>query len=71
MLGNKDGKKGGMMNKKRLNNGYSHYFDRCSDCVHFKSYYFDEYDSDLWCEIFDELKEGLCSKFKVMNDDTY
>lgn len=34
-----------MMNEKRLN-GYSHYFDRCSNCVHFKSYYFDEYDSD-------------------------
>lgn len=60
-----------MMSDERLNNGYSHYFDRCSDCVHFKSYYFDEYDSDCWCEIFDEIKEGLCSKFKVMNDDTY
>lgn len=54
---------------ERLNNGYSHYFDRCSDCVHFKSYYFDEYDSDCWCEIFDELKEGLCSKFKVIDDE--
>lgn len=22
------------MSKKRLNNGYSHYFDRCSNCIH-------------------------------------
>lgn len=42
----------------------SHYFNRCSNCIHFKSYYFDEHDSDCWCEIFDELKEDYCEKFK-------
>ena len=52
------------MSEKRLNNGYSHYFDRCSDCIHFKSYYFDEYDADCWCFIFDEFKEDYCENFK-------
>lgn len=52
------------MNEKRLNNGYSHYFDRCSNCIHFKNYYFDEYDSDCWCSLFEELKEDYCEKFK-------
>ena len=52
------------MSEKQLNNGYSHYFDRCSDCIYFKSYYFDEYDSDCWCSIFDGLKEDYCEKFK-------
>lgn len=51
------------MSEKRLN-GYSHYFDRCSNCVHFKSYYFDEYDSDCWCVLFDDLKEDYCEKFE-------
>lgn len=49
---------------KRLNDNYSHYFDRCNDCTYFESYYFDEYDSDCWCSLFDELKENYCEKFK-------
>ena len=54
---------------KQLNDDYSEYFDRCSDCIHFKSYCFDEYDSDCWCSIFDELKEDYCEKFEKSNDE--
>lgn len=56
------------MSEKRFN-GYSHYFDRCSHCVNFKSYYFDEYDADVWCEIFDELRYEDCEKYEKRLDE--
>jgi len=40
------------------------YFTRCESCIHFKSYYYDEYDADVWCEIFDGLKYENCEKYE-------
>ena len=45
------------------------YFNRCESCIHVKSYCFDEYDSDVWCEIFDEFKKGYCEKFERLKDE--
>lgn len=40
------------------------YFTRCESCVYFKSYCYDEYDADVWCEIFDELRYEDCEKYE-------
>lgn len=57
------------MSKGRLNSNYSDYFTRCEDCVNFKSYYFDEYDSDCYCSVFDEFKKGYCEKFERLKNE--
>lgn len=53
-----------MMTEKQLNDDNTAYFDRCSNCIHFKSYYFDDYDADCYCSVFDDLKKDYCKKFK-------
>ena len=45
------------------------YFIRCESCVYFKSYCYDEYDADVWCELFDELKYEDCEKYKKRLDE--
>lgn len=40
------------------------YFTRCESCVYLKSYCYDEYDADVWCEIFDELRYDDCEKYE-------
>lgn len=41
---------------------------KCEECIHCKSYYFDEYDADTWCELekpyFTTFKEIKCKDFK-------
>ena len=45
------------------------YFNRCEHCVHFKSYCFDEYDSDCYCLVFDEFKYEDCEKYEKRSND--
>ena len=59
-----------IMSEKQLNNGYSHYFDRCSDCIYFKSYYFDEYDvKKLYVNnpnlIYEMIINGLSEEYSI------
>ena len=41
----------------------------CEDCINYKSYCFDEYDSDCYCLVFDEFKKGYCEKFERLKDE--
>lgn len=48
---------------------YGSLFERCNDCEYWKSYCFDDYDSDCWCSIDDSYEETMhreknCIKFK-------
>lgn len=45
------------------------YFIRCESCIYFKSYCYDEYDADVWCEIFDELRYEDCEKYEKRLDE--
>lgn len=58
-----------MVNDQKTNNGYMNYFDRCSNCVNFESYYLDDYDSYCYCSLFNELQEGPCNEFEKTIDD--
>lgn len=54
--------KDGMM---KYNNKFKNSFDRCEKCVYWHSYYFDEWDSDCWCEL--ELDSDIkdCVQFTI------
>lgn len=43
--------------------------DRCEDCVHWWSYYFDEMDTDCGCDIGENTNLVCCPGFKKKNKD--
>ena len=45
-------------------NNYKDTFDRCDDCEHHRSYYFDEYDADAWCNLEKDTDSECCYSFR-------
>jgi len=43
---------------------YRNTFARCDDCVNWRSYYFDEYDADAWCDLENNTEVECCYDFK-------